>query len=160
MVLLLVPLVHMANAQTVLSDNQSQKSASWRLWVFLYNVPPSASDVRLAIKDNSSDSNEFAHVTISTDKSVGNPNGLTAMWADIIIPNDVIDNGTAYKICVSGDDIRGTECLPSDWHNATHTMIADTLDWSDIPKADSSNNYQSQSNDTTTDLGGYHGHKV
>ena len=160
--LLLVPLVHAAEAQTVQSDNQSQKSNSWRMWVFLYNVPPSASDIRLAIKDNNSDSNEFAHVVISADKNVGNPNGLTSMWADFIIPNGVIDNGTAYKICVSGDDIRGTECLPASWHNGTSTVVADTLDWSDIPKADSSssNNDQSQSNDTTTNQGEYHGHRV
>jgi hypothetical protein len=158
--LLLVPLVHATEAQTVQSDNQSQKSDSWRMWVFIYNVPPSASDIRLAIKDNNSDSNEFAHVVISVDKSVGNPNALTAMWADFIIPDGVIGNGTAYKICVSGDDIRSTECLPADWHNGTRTIVTDTLDWSDIPKADS-NDDQSQSNDTSIPEGGYyHGHRV
>jgi hypothetical protein len=159
--LLLVPLVHTEGAQTeVQSDNQSQKSNSWRMWVFLYNVPPSANDIRLAIKDNNSDSNEFAHAVISVDKNVGNPNALTSMWADFIIPNGVIDNGTAYKICVSGDDIRSTECLPADWHNGTRTVVVDTLDWSNIPKADDSNDDQSQDNYTTADQDGYHGHRV
>jgi len=153
--LLLVPLVH-AEAQTdnIKVDNQSQPD-TWRLWVFIYNVPANASDIRIKIEDNSSDHNELQSAVVGPDTSVKDPRGLTVMWASFAIPTNVINNGTAYSICVGENNFKGV-CQDGFVHNGNNTSSYAAYDWFSLPRAEST--YTNTSSSPYE--GEYHGHRV
>jgi hypothetical protein len=157
---LLVPLllVHLVNAEAqtdnIKVDNQSQPD-TWRLWVFIYNVPANASDIRVKLEDNSSSHNELQSTVIGPDTSVADPKGLTVMWANFVIPVNVINNGTGYSVCVAGNDIKSV-CEDGFIHNGNNTSTYTGFNWFGIPRAETNND--TNTNSPYQDQ--YHGNRV
>jgi hypothetical protein len=154
--LAIVPLllISSANAQV-----ENQSSDAWHLWVFLYNVPPTAHNVRVLVEDNNTEANVLLSAIISPDRSVADSKAQTAMWVGFNIHSDMIGNGTAYQVCFRGDDIKSV-CAPSSWHNGNLTSITADFDYNTIPKAGDNSSSSTSNNETNANYQGYHGTRV
>ena len=124
------------------------QSDMWHLWVFIYNFPPDAHNIRLALVDDSNRHNELTNATVGPDNNAtGDPRTPTATWRSFDIPTSWIGDGTGYYVCMSGEDIKN-QCTTIFTHNGNNTNTYTGIDWAGLNKANSTNDNATITNET------------